>query len=88
MITTIATIVLIASFLGIAVIAAKALDESSSILAEIKREEEISEARYQRMKEMDAEMCNLIRSYGESRINTLKAMGEIEINRIRDNANK
>ena len=48
---------------------------------------EAAEARRQRLAEVDAEMCRIIRAYGESRIRTIEAMGEIEINRIR-NANK
>jgi hypothetical protein len=86
MLTTIAYIVFIASFLGIAILLAKAFADSISIMAEMDRETRISEARHQRMRKMNEEMCKLIRSWGETRIRTIEIMGEIEINRIRKEA--
>ena len=80
--------VLITATLAAVTMMANAFDESSAILAEINQENELDEARRQRMAKVDAEMCKLIRSYGESRIQTLEAMHEIEITHIRNNASK
>jgi hypothetical protein len=79
--------VLIAASLAAAVMMAKALSDSDAILAEMNREAEIDDAHRQRRAKVDAEMCRIFRAYGESRIRTIEAMGEIELNRIR-NANK
>ena len=79
-------VVLSACIFCLVAILIKALVDSVHIMAEMDRETQIAAARHERMREMDEKMCKLIRAWGEARIRTIEVMGEIEINRIRKEA--
>ena len=79
-------VVLSVCILLLAAILIKTLIDSANIMAEMDREAQIAAARRKRMRDMDERMCKLIRAWGEARIRTIEVMGEIEINRIRKEA--